>query len=143
MLETSKVKFDGKDAVAVALALLTMGAGWMVDNQTTVMAVSVLVIVWVVNEVWKRTGAKLGKRWLTALTFGLAILLSVVFKPVLVPAFPMYSGDPQAFAEALIVWGGAILALASGIVTYATTLYNTLLAEVLAKAGDLVAELIG
>jgi hypothetical protein len=118
MLETGKVKFEGKDAVAVALALLMMGAGWMVDNQTTVMAVSVLV-------------------------FGLSIVLSVVFKPVLVPEFPMYSGDPQAFAEALIVWGGAILALASGIVTYATTLYNTLLAEVLAKAGDLVTDLIG
>lgn len=139
MLETvKKISFSGKDAWAVSLALLTMGLGWMADNQSTVMAVSVLVIVWLLNEIWKRTGEKMGKRWLTALTFGLSILLSLIFRPVLVPEFPAYAGDAQAFAQALVAWGGTILALASGIVAYATTLYNILLAEVLTKVGNMV-----
>lgn len=139
MLETGKsIKFSGKDALAVTLALLTMGLGWMADNQSTVMAVSVLVIVWLVNEAWKRTGEKLGKRWLTVLTFGFSIAMSLIFRPVLVPEFPAYAGDAQVFAQAVVAWGGTILALASGIVAYATTLYNTLLAEVLTKVGHIV-----
>lgn len=133
-------KFSGRDGFAVVLSLLTIGAGWMVDNRSTVMAVSVLVVVWIVNEVYKRTGQPLGKRWLTVAVFGLSVVLSVIFKPVLVPSFPVFDGNPDLFAQALITWGAAILALASGIVTYATTLYNTLLAEVLTKIGDVVSE---
>ncbi len=131
-------QFSYRDAWAVALALLGLGAGWMASHQAAVITAVVVAVTWMLNVLAKRYQVHLGRRWLTVFLYALAVALEIIFEPVGLPAFPAWSGDANAYAQALVAWAGGISALGSGIAAGATVLYNTLLSETLNKVSDLV-----
>lgn len=129
-------KFTVKDAWAVALALAGLGVGWMASHQGAVITAVVVAVTWGINVAAKRYNVRLGKRWLTVILYALAVVLELIFEPVGIPAFPAWSGDANAYAQALVGWVSALAAIGAAVTAGATVLYNTLLHEVLAKVGD-------
>lgn len=126
-------EFDRQDVFKVVLAILTFGLGWIANNQATVISFAAILIVWLLGLALQRFGYRPGKAGLTIIVFLVALGLALLFQPVIMPARPTWTGDAATFAPALILFVSAFLQIASGVVAYATGVYNILLAQVLEK----------
>ncbi len=125
--------FDWKDGLKILLAVITFGVGWLADNQATVISFSAVLIVWFIGLLLKYFEYIPNKSTLTILVFAVALGLTIVFSPVVLPIFPSWDGDAAIFAGLLVTYLVTFLQIASGVVAYATGIYNILLAQVLEK----------
>lgn len=125
--------FNKKDAFLIVISLMTFGIGWVANNQTTVISYTAIGLVWIFGLILKRYGKRPTKAGLTITVFGVAIVLALLFQPVTLPLFPLWTGDVPGYATLLIAYVAAFLQMASGVVAYATGVYNILLAQVLEK----------
>lgn len=143
----AKVKKEARlgkgELVAVILSLAALGFGWMREHQATAITLAVIVFVWIINWLAQKKGIHLGKRWLTAILFGLATGLTLIFTPVTLPAFPPYAGDPGIYTQELVEYVMALITIGQGVALGATALYNLLLEKVLEKIPDAVSGLLG
>ena len=142
----SKTAFNWKDLGLVLLSLLTLGAGWIVDHQVTVIAALSVAIVWVLG--WAgRTFTKYtwikGKAFLTILVFAVAFILSLFIQPFHLHAFPAWTSDASTFAPLLADYFAGLFAAVSDQVLFAIGIYNVLLARVLEKASAQLTERFG
>lgn len=126
-------KFDIKDLLAVLVALVITGLGIAAQHPEAVLSLLAVVVIWVVNFLFRWKGIKLRKTWLTVGLFVVSLLLTLLFQPTLFPGWPVLIGTPEAIATALYTWIGLLIVAAGPIVAYATGLYNILLARILEK----------
>ena len=125
--------FDLQAIWRSVVAALVVGAAWAVDHQSAVITAVAMTVVWVVNVLAKWKGVQIGRAWLTGILYLIAMTLAVVFKWQALPAAPVWGGDPAVFADALIGYGSALIALSSVYVGGATALYNMLMKQVFDK----------
>ena len=130
---SSNKKLNWWDALSIIAAIGTFGLGWIADNLATVIAFSAVGLVWLINLGLRHFGWKPSKAGLTVIVFAVALGLSFLSNPAVFPEFPAWSGDASAFAPLLIAYLSALLQVAAGVVSYATGVYNILLAKVLEK----------
>ena len=121
------------DLLKIVAAVLASAAGWMVDNQGTVLTWTAVIVVWGVNRLFQWRGIQLGRKVLTAILLFLSVVLQAVFTPVSLPVAPVFAGDATAWVNAMIFWVGQLGAIAAALFTAATNLYNVLLKDVLDK----------
>lgn len=126
-------KFDIKDLLAVLAALVITGLGIAAQHPEAALSLVAVVVIWLVNFLFRWKGIQLKKTWLTIGLFVAALLLTLLFQPTLFPAWPVLAGDPQTIATSFYAWIGALLIAAGPIVAYATGLYNILLVRILEK----------
>lgn len=126
-------KLNWKDGFKIVLAVMTFGFGWIADNQATVIAFAAVLIVWLLGLALKYAGFVPNKAGLTIIVFIASIGLTLAFQHVNLPTFPAWTGDASVFFSLLIIYLTAFLQMASGVVAYATGVYNILLAQVLEK----------
>lgn len=135
----SKSTFDRSDLIKILLALVAFGAGWIVNHQATAIAFLSMGIVWLLGWAGK-TYPKLewikGKAFLTALVYGASFVLSLFIQHLTLAAFPIYSGDASAYVVLLADYVGKFFAALQTQALFAVSIYNVLLADVLAKLGD-------
>ena len=140
---TDKNKFNWQDGLRIVLAVLTFGFGWIADNQATVISFSAVFIVWGIGLAIKKYGYQPTKAVLTIIVFAVALGLSLIFQPILLPMFPGWTGDASTFAPLFLAYMTAFLQIASGVVAYATGVYNILLSHVLEKIPTYTNKLLG
>ena len=129
-------QFDWQDAFKIVLAVMTFGFGWFADNQTTMIAFAAVGIVWLLGVVAKyseRFKWLAGKGPLTILVFIVSFVLSYLFHPFTVSAFPGWTGDAGTYIPLLSAWLSSFFLIIGDAVLYAMTVYNVLLARVLEK----------
>lgn len=130
---TNSNSYTWQDGFKIFLAVMTFGAGWIVDNQSTVIAFLAIAIVWFVSLLMKRYQYRPTKANLTIIVFAVSLVLSFWIHPVALPFFPAWTGDAAAYAPLLIAYISGFFQIVSGVVAYATGVYNILLAQVLEK----------
>lgn len=129
-------QFNWQDAVKILLAVMTFGFGWFADNQTTMIAFAAVAIVWILGVVAKYTERfkwLAGKGPLTIFVFIVSFVLSYLFHPFTLPAFPAWTGDAGIFIPLVSAWLSSFFLIIGDAVLYAMTVYNVLLARVLEK----------
>jgi len=133
-------KFNWQDAVKIVLALVATGFVWTVDNQMAMLALAAMIIVWGVKFYTLKTGKTIGKFGLTMTLLALSIGFALVFQPISIQGFPVFSDDLVSYIEAIFGWLGALLLVGKEVFAVATGLYNILLADVLKKLEPVPAE---
>jgi hypothetical protein len=131
-------KLTWQDGVKILLAFMTFGVGWFADNQVTMIAFAATIVVWLIGYATNLSPSFAwikGKGPLTALVFVVAFVLSYLFQPFSVPAFPAWPGDAGAFVPMISDWFSAFFAIIAPAVTFAMTIYNLLLSQIYEKAG--------
>lgn len=128
-----KEKFDFASIWRAVVGVLVVGAAWAVDHESAVITAVAMVVVWGMNALAKWRGVTLGRAKLTAVLYVLAMGMAVAFKWQVLPAAPVWGGDMAAFAEALMLYGTALITLSSVYVGGATAIYNMLLKQVFDK----------
>jgi hypothetical protein len=89
---------------------------------------AVLSVGWV--GILKQPKPKAGTmKWIVA---GGSLVLAFFWTPLALPAFPVYGGEPMAFASAILVWAGALLVVATLVLKVAQQIYDRLLSPILA-----------
>lgn len=126
-------KFTFVDLLAVLGALLLTGLGVAAKHPEAALSLLAVVLIWGINFLFTWRGIQLHKSWLTAGLFVIALCLTALFQPVLIPLWPAVTGTPQDIAAAIASWLGQMIVSAGPIVAYATGLYNIVLTKVLAK----------
>lgn len=126
-------RFSWSDVVKFVISLLVSGIAFVAENEATIIVWVVMVAVWIINTLFKLRGIQIGRKWLTGILFGLAIVLSLAFDPVALPQFPAWYGDISLYADSLSLYITALVSVGTGIVAGATGLYNMLLKDVLGK----------
>jgi hypothetical protein len=126
-------KLEWKDALAIAAALALTGLGWAAKHPEAALSLVAVALIWIINFLFRWKKIILHKAWLTTFLFFIALVLSAIFNPTLLPAWPVLSGDAQQIASAFYGWIGALIISAGPIVAYTTGIYNILLARVLDK----------
>lgn len=133
-------KFDTTAITKTVGGVLVLLAAWAVDNQSAVITVIALIVVWAINVAFKYFNRKVGTAWLTTALYVIAITLALLFSPVALPAFPVFDGDPTIYSTALVDFAAALLSLATPTVASATGIYNILLKNVFDKIADKITE---
>jgi len=126
-------RFDFQAIWRALVGAAVVGVAWAADNQSAVITAVAMVVVWVVNALAKWKGIVIGRAKLTGLLYVLAMIMSVAFKWQMLPAVPVFGGDPAVFAATLVEYGSALIALSSVYVGGATAIYNMLLKQVFDK----------
>lgn len=135
----SENKLNWWDLLSIVGAVGTFGIGWIADNEATVIAFLAIGLVWLIRLVFDWVSKRFGKNWklgkpgLTILVFAVSLVLSFLIKQAVFPDRPVWTGDASTFAPLLIAYISALLQVAAGVVSYATGVYNILLAKVLEK----------
>lgn len=138
--------FTWQDALKIVLAIMTFGIGWFADNQVTMIAFAATAVVWLISYLIQLSPSFAwlkGKGPLTALVFVVAFVLSYLFQPFTLPAFPGWVGDFGAYVPLVSEWFTAFFAIIAPAVTFAMTIYNLLLAQIYEKAGGALNALRG
>lgn len=135
--------FGWMDLIKVLVAVVIGGAGWTVDSQATVIAFSAVGIVWAVKLIGNRFNWWPEKGVLTAAVFVVAVGLQLLFAPVVLPAFPAWTGELATAMPLYLAYASALFQIAAGVVAAATGIYNLILADVLAKVSFKVRALTG
>lgn len=92
------------------------------------LTLAVLTVGWV--GIFKQPKPKAATmKWIVA---GGSLVLAFFWTPLALPAFPVYGGEPLAFASAILVWAGALLAVAILVVKVGQQIYDRLLSPILA-----------
>lgn len=94
------------------------------------------IVVFICNEILKRTGKPLGRAWLTAILYVVAMIITLFIHPLAVPVPPILIGDPAQDSSAMLFYAMALLMLLSTEVGFATLIYNVLLKRVLDALAD-------
>jgi hypothetical protein len=126
-------KFTFVDLLAVLGALLLTGLGVAAKHPEAALSLLAVVLIWVINFLFTWRGIKLHKSWLTTGLFAVALGLTALFQPALIPLWPNLAGNSQEIAAAIASWIGQMIISAGPIVAYATGLYSIILAKVLEK----------
>lgn len=133
---TNKISFNWQDGLKILLAVMTFGFGWFADNQATVIAYAAVVIVFLISEVAKRIPSMTwlkGKGPLTVTIFVVSFILAYVFHPFSLPSLPGWTGDAGSYIPLLSGWLQGFFAIVGAAVTFAMSIYNVLLAQILEK----------
>jgi len=138
----SDTTFNKQDAFKVILAVMTFGFGWVANNEATVIAFLAMVIVWAIRLIAKKYKYVPTKAALTITLFFVALGLSLIVTPVMLPFFPAWTGDPSTYALLLITYFSVFLKIAGGVVAYATGVYNILLAQVFDKIPEVAGQAV-
>lgn len=133
-------KFDKTALTKTVGGVLVLLAAWAVDNQSAVITVIALVVVWAINVAFKYYNRKIGTAFLTTSLYVIAVVLALLFSPVGLPPFPVFDGDPQLYSTALVDFAAVILSLAAPTVASATGIYNILLKNIFDKIADKITE---
>ncbi len=126
-------KIEWRDAAKIVLALIASGFAWTAENQAGVISLVAMLLVWGFSYFAKNAGWRVGKVELTGFLFVVSVGLSILFQPIVFPAFPAWGGDVVGFISAILTWAGAVVALGGQVFVWATANYNLLLAKVLEK----------
>lgn len=126
-------KFDIQVVGRTVTAAVVVGLAWAVDHQSAVITAVAMLMVWFVNALAKWRGIQIGRAWLTGFLYVVSMLLAVLFKWQALPAAPVWGGDPALYAEAMINYGSALIALSTVYVGGATAIYNMLMKQVFDK----------
>ncbi len=126
-------EFNWQDGIRIILTLAAAGFVWTQENQMALMALLAMVIVWLVKvyAFWRKKSV--GKLELTIALLAVSVGLSLIFKPVFLPAWPIFEGDAVLYISAILKWIAEVVALGGSVFAFATGLYNILMAQVLAK----------
>ena len=120
-----------KTAITKTVAgLLVIGAAWAVSHQAAVITVVAMLIVWLINVLFKFFGKQVKTAWLTTALYVVSIGMAFLFSPVALPTFPAFTGDPTGYAVALVGFVGVFMNLAAPAVASATGIYNILFKDV-------------
>lgn len=125
-----------KDGLKIVLAVLTFGVGWFADNQTTMIAYSAMLIVWLLGTLAKSSEKfkwLQGKGPLTVLVFVVSFILAYLFSPFTLSAPPAWTGDAGTYVPLLSAWISAIVSVFGKASFEAMSVYNILLVQVLEK----------
>ncbi len=128
--------FNWQDGMKIVLAIMAFGIGWFADNQATVIAYAAVGIVWIVTVIGKENKDLAwlkGKGPLTILVFVVAFIVSYLFQPFSLPAFPSWTGDAGSYVPIFSTWIGLVFSIVGNSVVMAMSVYNVLLAKVLEK----------
>jgi hypothetical protein len=110
-----------------------------------VIGVLATVLAQIVKLLAARGGTKLGKTPISAGVFIVAVALAAWWMWPALPAVPASSGDPAAYALAILGFVGQLIAAASGVFGFATLIYNLLLQrvfEALGMGGETITALV-
>ncbi len=131
-------KFDWKNLLYILVTVIIGGAAWTEDSRMVVIVTASIAIVWIVRWTSRAFGWSWqpGKRGLTALLFAVSLGLSFLFTPVAFPSFPPFGQDFSAWLPAFVAYLGALVSIVAPVVSGATLIYNILLAQVLDKLAD-------
>ena len=138
-----KQVFTWQDGMKIVLAVMTFGIGWFAENQTTVIAYAAIILVWLFGVVAKqseRFAWLRGKGPLTVLIFIVAFVISYLFQPFALPAFPSWTGDAGTFVPLFSAWISGTFSIVGSAVVFAMSVYNILLARLLEKMPDLIGQ---
>lgn len=133
---TNEKIFNYVDGFKILLAVMTFGFGWFADNQATMIAYAAVLIVWILGEAAKRIPSLnwiKGKGPLTVAIFVVSFILAYLFQPFVLPTLPGWTGDAGSYVPLLSVWLQAFFAIVGAAVTFAMSIYNMLLAQILEK----------
>lgn len=137
-------KFTWQDGLKILLAVMTFGIGWFADNQVTMIAFASTAVVWAISyatQLHPSFAWLKGKGPLTALVFFVSFVLSYLFQPFTVPAFPAWVGDFGLYVPLVSKWLNAFFAVITPAVVFAMTIYNMLLSQIYEKAGGALDDL--
>jgi len=63
---------------------------------------------------------------LKAITFVGSVVLAFIWTPLVLPTFPVFAGEPGAFALAILEWAGFLLAAAIAIMKLAQLIFDVI-----------------
>jgi hypothetical protein len=120
-----KVNWKGLLAALAALGVIST-ADWKV----ALIGLAVTVLVWMLNLWVKRSGKKIGRAWLTVIVYLVAMIITIIVQPVIMPALPAWNGDAALFTNAWIGFLAAVAPIAATVTGEATLVYNSILKQV-------------
>ena len=101
------------------------------------------VIVWVLREAFIKKGQEV-PLWVYNIVLGaVALGLSVVFAPVVIPPFPSHDGSLLGILSAILVFVGALLPVLVAVVGFAKIIYEVILRKVLDGLGRSIEKALG
>ena len=109
---------SGEDAVTDPVQLYLIG----------VIASVIVYVIRLISQQFPNVSFK--REWLTVFLYVIAVVLSVMWKGVALPAFGEYS-DPVSFVSSALKWVSDIMVVIGPALAFATLIYNLLLKKVL------------
>jgi len=104
-------------------------------NLLLVIGFIAVLLAQVIKFAFARLGKPIHRGWITVVTYGVSFVVAVLWNMPSLPAMPSMVGDPSIIVNAMIVYLGELLAITSGIVGFATLIYNVLLEKIFDKLG--------
>jgi len=122
-------KFDWKQ---IALILTATGVLTVSDPNAALISIVAVVIVAMINLVYKAQGKPVGRGWVTMLVYAAAFAIALAANP---PAagFPVWTGDPAAYTQQLAVLFAEMGPYALAMTGSATIIYNALSKQVIER----------
>lgn len=128
-------KFDWKLLAQIILSVITLGYGWLSENQVVLVAFAAMLIVWLFDLLTKQ-GILVGKIWKTVAVLFSAFVIQVVVTHPATPGFPPYGGELGPYIILLLDYAGAWLMIAKDAAFGAMVIYNLLMEKVLEQLPD-------
>lgn len=122
-------KLDWKQ---IALVLTATGVLTVSDPNAALISIVAVVIVAMINLVYKAQGKPVGRGWVTLLVYAAAFAMALAANPP-VAGFPIWTGDPAAYTEQLAVLFAEMGPYALAMTGSATIIYNALSKQVIAR----------
>lgn len=125
------MKINWKIFAQIVLAVITLGWGWLADNQVIVIGFAASVLVWLFDFL-TRQKVTVGKFWKTIAVFIVSVGLQLLFAPVGIPTFPGW--EVPLLVDYIAQW----FILAQDVMLAAMVIYNIMLDQVLGNTAVLL-----
>lgn len=124
---------NAKYLLKVVLSILTLGVTWIYSNQAAIITAVTIVIVWILNSLFKWKGIKLGRAYVTGILYVIAFLLVVLFNPGVLPTWPIMPTDAGLAISVITAYLQMVIVALIPYAGAAMTIYNMLMQDVLDK----------
>jgi len=94
-----------------------------------------LILAQIVKIVFAKLNKPIHRGWITVITYIVSFVVAALWNIPSFPALPVVAGDPSIVVSAVLAYAGEILAIVSGVVGFATLIYNVLLERVFERLG--------